>query len=199
MRLTATLLLAALAACASTSVPPEERPALFATDVDAEGQLDPTNVLTAGFHPTPFSAAEIREACTDGSYRTFRSQGMQMPGSYLRMTFTGGTDESCTVLNTVLDERMEPVSELPAPPTTWSDLQAHGSYPAEVTTVVEAEAFVTAGEFDCWLYRVEEPDGGVWEYSFARELPGPPVLLRHLDAEGNVDSWMELVAHGEGE
>ena len=155
--------------------------------------------MTDGFHPTPYSAAEIREACTDGTYLTFRSEGMQMPGSYLKMKFTNGTDESCTVLNLVLDERMEAVSQLPGPPTTWTDLQSHASYPAEVTTIVEAEASVTAGTFDCWLYSVEEPDGGAWQYSFARELPGPPVLVQHLDAEGNVDSWMELVAYGEEE
>ena len=185
--------------CASTSPAPQEVPFLSATEIDALDQIDPANVITDGFHPTPFSAAEIREACTDGSYRTFRSEGMQMPGSFLRMKFADGTDESCTVFNLVLDERMEIVSELPGPPTKWTDLQSHASYAAELTTIVEAETLVTAGTFDCWLYSVAEPEGGMWQYSFARELPGPPVLVRHVDAEGNVDSWMELVEYGEGE
>jgi len=77
------------------------------------------------------------------------------------------------------------------------ELQAHASFPSKDTHIFEDRCQVPAGSFDCWVYRVRRRENGKLHelrYWFAKELPGPPVLLEEERA-GTRTLTMTLLRH----
>ena len=143
--------------------------------------------------PTPFTAAQIREACPVGRRSTFR---IEMPGRtpiLQTFDFVGADAEGAEVRFTLRDEAGKVVGEPTTSRSDWRGFQAHASYPAESTTITEAEETVPAGTFEGFLYRVVTKETGV-EAFFAKSLPGPPVRLVR-SRNGVPELIMTLVSH----
>jgi len=134
--------------------------------------------------PTPYTAAEIRDACPSG--RTLRYR-LERAGEapvvrvtrYLSVDAAGADQESW--LESLDGRRLaEPERER----STWLELQAHASFPTATTERVEEPIDTPSGRFVCLRYtRVDAK--GTWRFWFARELPGQPVRFDQR-ADGEV-------------
>lgn len=135
-----------------------------------------SNRLRDDHHPTPFSAAQIREASPAGTSVAFLVEPAGAEPYVDRWEFLESDDRVArrrqwreTVDGGLLEEPI--VAE-----ATWVELQGHASYPAASTTVEAGRAAVPAGEYDCWIYTRQEGDSTT-RAAFAKDLPGPPVLV----------------------
>jgi hypothetical protein len=141
--------------------------------VDARWPSD-AHRLRPGDLPTPFSAAQIREASVSGL--TVRSrverQGADPVIRVVRFESgdaDGGFGESWT--ETPDGRRL---TEPERHHSTWLELQAHASMPAERTTIEEETFEVPAGRFDGWRYTRTDGDE-VDVFWFAKSAPGAPL------------------------
>ena len=135
-----------------------------------------THRLHPHHHPTPFSAEQIREACQPGRLNVYRVDTAGVDPYLDTWTFDGGDAQrgTFTHLRTGLDGM--PRSEVEAGESTWVEFQGHASYPIEDTVLSVATVTVGAGTFVGWLYETSDGES-VTRAWFARELPGPPVLM----------------------
>jgi hypothetical protein len=143
---------------------------------------DASHRLRPDHHPTPFSAAQIREASRPG--RELRSlverdgaEPVVRATRFLGGDATGGEGESWLEApdGTRLGEPQRGRS-------TWLELQEHASMPSDRTSI-EPETFETpAGRFDGWRY-TRTDDDGVSVFWFAASEPGMP--LRYESREGD--------------
>ncbi len=134
--------------------------------------------------PTPFSAAEIRDACGPGRTLRFR---IEQPGAepVIRVTRYGEGDAAVAAQEAWLESSAgAPLGEHELSRPTWLELQEHASFPAATTVRVDEEIAVPAGTFSCLRYDRADEDG-TWRFWFARDLPGPPIRLEH-EADGRV-------------
>lgn len=128
--------------------------------------------------PTPFTAAEIRDACRPG--RTLRF-AIERPDAepIVRVTRYVAWDP----------EGVEQDAWAEGPDGTrvggpersrssWLELQEHASFPAATTRRTEEELRIPAGTFRCLRYDRTDDDG-MWRFWFALELPGQPVRFEH--------------------
>jgi hypothetical protein len=127
--------------------------------------------------PTPFSAAQIRESSAPGRAYRYRVEPPDATPYVDRWEFTGGDFEEAerSRWTEELDGTVRDQPELVR--STWVDFQSHASYPEDRTTIAVGSVTTPAGTFDCWVYTITSDDGSVSRASFARGLPGPPVLL----------------------
>lgn len=138
--------------------------------------------------PTPYTADEIRAALPPGSRIVLRREMQGLPTVHSTMTFRAADDperETRLVVHTTTPDGMEV-----APPdegtVSWEELRDHAAFPAAATERAEGRIEVPAGGFDCMLYTVRTMEQGaptVSRYWFAKDLPGPPVLLE-VEREG---------------
>ena len=151
------------------------------------------HVLEPGHAPTPFTADEIRSGCPSG--RTIRLRvdvegetPIQRVSRYVDCDETGATMER---FGLSLDGA--PLGESEANRVTWLELQAHASFPAEITTIEPDRIETALGELDCLRYTVHDgaTDNVFW---FAKDVPGMPI--RYLTREdGRVMSTVSVVAN----
>jgi len=134
--------------------------------------------LTPDTLPTPFSAQQIREACAPGRSNTFRVERQGDDPYVARWEFVDGDEDGADSLRWT--ESLEGLRlEAPSPSASrWSELQAHASYPASTTTIAVETIDIPAGRFECWVYTTELEGSEVARAWFAKDLPGPPVLVR---------------------
>lgn len=133
---------------------------------------DDPHVLGDGLLPTPFTAAEIRQAAGDGltivlfvespdgsrHERVNRFEQTDAEGATLRAWFTDAPDDAV-------------VSRV-----TWRELQEHASFPRAHTTVTDEELALPFGRVLCRRYEITDaPDAPVETYWFSLEHPGMPV------------------------
>lgn len=158
-----------------------------------------TSPMSTAHAPTPFTAAQIRAATSEGRTYTFEvtSDGKTM---YRKLTFHDVSDAGASFDAVNLDAQRTPLGPPQSQPVTWDELESHARYPAAHTRIEVASVEVPAGRFDCKLYVVEEQtEAGpkqtrAW---FAKALPGAPV--RHeVRVAGEITSTMVLVAHEAG-
>ncbi len=143
--------------------------------------------------PTPFSAALIAAACRPGREDVYLIEEGDAPPVHHATRFVGGDDRHAEVESVELADDGTPVGDPAAGRAAWTDLQAHASYPAHLTTITSETVTVPAGEFDCWRYRVVDGDAATTCW-FARDLPGPPV--RKVDTvDGHRVAAMTMVCH----
>jgi hypothetical protein len=143
-------------------------------------------------HPTPFSAAEISRACAPGRSNTFLVERAGESPYLSRWEFTAGDEQESvgvrwteTTDGTVIEPRTKSRA-------TWRELQEHASYPTVTTAVTEEVAVVPAGRFACWVYTTED-DGTTTRAWFAKDLPGPPIMVR-AEAGGSIVFSSTLMA-----
>jgi len=126
--------------------------------------------------PTPFSAAEIRDASRPG--RTVRSRVVRSgaePAVRVTRFISGDADGGVHELWTETPGG-ERLTEPERGHSTWLELQEHASMPADRTRIDEETFEIPAGRFEGWRYTRTDEDA-VNVFWFARSQPGMP--LRH--------------------
>lgn len=130
--------------------------------------------------PTPFTAAEIRDATPPGHaidlmrYSALDEAEGRDPVTRLRTTFEDVDADGATVHTVRVDEAGTPVAEVARGWSTWRELQAHGSFPSAVTTRARELIRSPLGQLECLRYTVQRGDDDD-VYWFAQEFPGMPV------------------------
>jgi hypothetical protein len=158
----------------------------------ADETRDP-HVLAPGRAPTPFTADEIRAACTVG--RTIRRR-VEVVGEapfYWVSRYVDCDEAGATLERSRLSLDDSPLAEPEVDRVTWQDLQRHASFRADDTTI-ESERIETAiGELDCLRYTVRDgaTDMVFW---FAKNLPGMPIQ-QVTRTNGQVVSTVSVVDH----
>jgi hypothetical protein len=133
-----------------------------------------SHVLEDGHAPTPFTAAEIRDATRVGKSITRRVEAVGADPFLLISTYVECDEAGATLERSRRSLDGAPLGETQVMRATWLDLQRHASFPADATTI-EPERIETAiGALDCLRYTVR--DGGTDEiFWFATGLPGMPI------------------------
>lgn len=124
------------------------------------------HVLGPGLLPTPFTAAEIREATGRGKTISIR---VDLPDGTTGMRFNRFSEadaDGATLERWSLDDR----SDLTADRVTWRELQQHAAFDAETTSVSTESLTIPLGAVECLRYDTE---AGVFWFSTAH--PGMPV------------------------
>jgi hypothetical protein len=157
--------------------------------------------------PTPFSAAQIRDASPTGRLITVRDEVLGEPPTYRRIEYVATDDEGATQVFTPTDPDGQPIGPGVTRHGTWLDLQRHASQPADRTTCVETSRQLSWGIEPCWLYVVRDEDGET-RFWFAQRLPGMPVVVeswvgdrltepREVIAKDSVDGGIGPARHTE--
>lgn len=131
--------------------------------------------------PTPFSAAQIREASRAGRTIRMRDEAPGEAASFRRIRVIEVDAEGAVHEYQATDPDGTPLGESSRRRSTWLDLQRHASQPADATTVDEVELTLPFGNFACWRYVVRDA-GAELRFWFAQPLPGMPVQVEEWSA-----------------
>lgn len=159
--------------------------------------MDDPHRLRPDHLPTPFSAAEIRDATRPGHTLRLRlEQAGEEP--VLRVTRFVETDEEGAVQES---QRFtlagEPLDAAPMRRRSgWLDFQGHASFPAATTSRVEEPIDLEFGRFD-GLHYIAVDGGRVGHYWFALALPGMPVRTEDWE-DGELRFAMTMIEHRPG-
>jgi hypothetical protein len=149
------------------------------------------HILEPGRAPTPFTAAEIRQGCPPG--RTIRLL-VEADGSeaFIRVNrFVDCDADGATIERTRLDAHGEPVGPVEAHRSTWGELQAHASFPADRTTVSAEVLEIPVGVLECQRYTVTD-GSSVETFWFATSAPGMPVKVESREA-GRITGTVTMI------
>ena len=126
------------------------------------------HVLAPDHAPTPFTAAQIRDACRPGLTLDVRVDG-DHPMTW-RTRYLTCDDEGATFERTTDGGSPEPGQ------ARWLELQEHASFPLAQTTIEPERIETPLGVLDCLRYTVRDGDVEkvLW---FATSLPGMPVRM----------------------
>jgi hypothetical protein len=155
----------------SAPVPAVATPAVPAVSAPAD----------SGMLPTPYSAEQIRDNHRDGTVIRMRMEPLGAAPFEEAWTFVKGDATSVTIESRVVgpagaEARGDP-AQATAEPATWAELRDHAAFPAAATKRGEGTITVPAGTFQAWVYTVTDPQGMVTVFHFAKDEPGPPVLM----------------------
>lgn len=132
---------------------------------------------TAQTLPTPYSAEQIRDAMPVGRTMHFKLEKAGQPPVELRWKVTASDANGCTIHEEIVDPSAgAPVAPGDDSTHAWEELRQHAAFPAQGTVVSQREIDAPMGRLRVDVYRVSE-DAAVTEYSFAPDMPGPPVLM----------------------
>jgi hypothetical protein len=124
--------------------------------MEDNGRMSDPHILGPGLLPTPFTAAEIREATGAGKTISIR---IELPDGTTtsRVNRFSETDaDGATLERWSLDDR----SDLSTNRVTWLELQQHAAFDAETTSVSTETLSIPLGEVECLRYDTE--DGTFW-------------------------------------
>lgn len=127
--------------------------------------IDP-HILGPGLLPTPFTAAEIRDATGHGKTISIRIDLPDGTVSSRYNRFSETDAEGATLERWSNDDR----SDLSGNRVTWLELQQHAAFDAETTSVSSETLSIPLDELECLRYDTE--DGTFW---FSVAHPGMPV------------------------
>lgn len=153
------------------------------------------NTAPPAIAPRPFSAEQIRAAMPAGTQMTFHMEESGKPPVVLHWRVTAADQATMTLVSTVVGINGNVIAEEPAQSTSWQELAEHSSFPAARTVRGEGSVQVPAGRFDTIDYVVtDEKDGSktVSTFRFAKQLPGPPVMLT-VEKDGVTVRRMTLI------
>ena len=160
--------------------------------------MDDPRRLRPDHLPTPFSAAEIRDATRPGHTLRLRlEQAGELP--MLRVTRFVETDDEGAVQEsqrfTLAGEPLDP--EPTRRRSSWLDFQSHASFPVATTTRTEEPIDLAFGRFEGLHYVAVDGDR-VEHYWFALALPGMPVRTEDWEG-GELRSAMTMIEHVPGD
>ncbi len=143
--------------------------------------------------PTPFTAAEIRDACRPGRTLRFRVERAGADPAVRVVRYVSADAEWSEQEAWVEDPDGQALGEPERRRSTWLELQEHASFPRASTVRGEEAIHLPAGTFDCLRYARRDEDG-TWRFWFARDLPGQPVRLEQ-EIHGAIVFSMTLLEH----
>jgi hypothetical protein len=147
--------------------------------------------------PTPFSAAQIRDAMRPGNTLRLRLE-TRGEEPQLRVTRFAETDAEGAVQESQrFTIHGEPLGEPVGRRSTWLELQEHASFPAATTTRTEETIDLEFGRFD-GLHYVAVNGDQTEHYWFALALPGMPVKTEDWEG-GELLSSMTMIERIPGE
>jgi hypothetical protein len=156
----------------------------------SSGPNDP-HVVEPGHAPTPYTADEIRRGCPAG--RTIRLLVESADGkTFIRTTRFMDCDEHGAIQDRALfSVDGEPLGPVQTDRSSWAELQAHASFPAERTTISEESIDTALGRLDCMRYTVT--DGPTVEtFWFAKAKAGMPVRFVS-EIDGRVTNAVTMI------
>jgi hypothetical protein len=159
--------------------------------------------IEEGYAPTPFTAAQIRDACPSGTRVLYRLERVVNDPQRVLFSFEKADEKGVDLLIADMDLNNKVTGVPNSMRNTWEEMQAQYSTPVENTVITQERVTVPAGTYDCMLYTVTKPSGKgnvIDKFWFAYELPGPFIKrsTEHVD-EGTIT--LTLVSHevvGEG-
>jgi hypothetical protein len=182
----------AAAACGATPAT-TETPKTATTAKPVTPPADPE----ADRAPSPYTAAQIRDASKAGRTILLVMESPDKPPLRKRMRFLAVDDERATIASETLDDAGKPLGPAETETATWDEIRKHASFPKATTTITDAVAEVPAGSFPCKRYTVIEGKKKTVA-CFANDLPGPPVEMT-IEEDGKLLMSMELVKDEPGE
>ena len=185
------------AACAPAAEPVAPRATPSAPPAEPPAAAAPAEPQTA---PTPYTAAQIRDATRVGRTYEFVIERPDGPPTRRRMVFVAVSSQHATIESTLLDAKGAVSGPVERTESSWEELRDHAKYPKATTTIDTATATTPAGTFPCHRYTVvENAEGGETRTiaCFADDLPGPPVELRK-EIGGKMVMTMTLLRHDAG-
>lgn len=144
---------------------------------------DESHRLRPDHHPTPFSAAQIREAFVPGHIVRSRvvTAGAE-PVVRVRQSLRADAERGVYLMWTEGPDGT-PIDEAGEASSTWLELQGHASMPIDATTIEPVSIEVPMGSYHGLLYTRTEGDT-VDRFWFATALPGAPVRMEeHVGGE----------------
>jgi hypothetical protein len=148
-------------------------------------------VVEPGHAPTPFTANEIRQGCPAG--RTIRLLVESAVGeTFIRTTRFVECDEQGAIQErTVFSADGKPLGPVQTGKSSWAELQAHASFPAERTAISEEFLDTPLGRLDCLRYTVTD-ESTVKTFWFATARPGMPVRFVS-EVDGRVTNVVTMI------
>jgi hypothetical protein len=192
------MLLSALFGCgeaAPTPVlppPPSTEPPAALQPVSTTPETEPAPAPAASvaaapqMAPTPYTADQLRDAQKKGRVYRFKVEFLGKPATEHLFTFVAVDADGAEVETTEKDASGKPIGQPEKSHATWEELRKHAEFPADATKIADESITIPAGKFDCRVYTVTRGSGAdttVTKFYFAKELPGPPVLLQ-MEKEG---------------
>ena len=149
------------------------------------------HILGPGQASTPFTAGEIRQGCPSGrTIRLLVEPDGQEP--FIRVNrFVDCDADGATIERTRVGASGEPIGPPEAHRSTWLELQAHASFPADRTTIVPEALAIPIGRLECLRYTVTD-GSSVDTFWFAKSAPGMPVKVIGREA-GRVTSTVMMI------
>lgn len=143
--------------------------------------------------PFPYTPGQLRDASKAGRIYRYKATAKGGAVSYFQMQFDAVTHADCTVTSFGCDAAGKQLGESGTATSTWEQLQAHASYPADRTAITSDTITVGAGTYDCMKYEIRSAkEPGVINYFwFAKDQPGAPVKFGTW-RNGAVESFTEL-------
>lgn len=145
------------------------------------GDDDP-HVLGPGRAPTPFTADEIRRGCPDGRTTRLTVEAAGADPVFRVNRYLDCDDEGATIERSVVTADGEPSGAVESGRSTWLQLQAHASFPADQTEIATETIDLPLGRLECRRYTVRDGDS-VDEFWFATAMPGMPVRVTKASGE----------------
>lgn len=161
--------------CGSEATPPQIPSLGPETNPD-----DPTILVR------PFTAEQIRDEWVPG-LRIIMRRSSPEATSVERWTVVSADDGGVEIEYATIGENGSVVGEPAVRRSTWIELRDHASFPAAHSSRDWVSRSTPLGDFEGWLYRVEDPEAAtVQEFFFVPDLPGAPVQMRILEGEATV-------------
>ncbi len=149
------------------------------------------HILGPGLLPTPFTADEIRRGCPDGRLIRLLVEVDGQEPFHRTNRFVGGDAEGATIESQRLTLDGRPLGEVDAARATWTQLQAHASFPAATTTRIAETIETPLGSNDCVRYT--QTDGAtVSTFWFAKAAPGMPIRYQ-AEESGRIVSRVTMI------
>ena len=138
----------------------------------------PLVVAAEEYLPTPYTAEQIRDAWVEGFELMTRKRSAGGETYTLTRVFAA-TEDRFSMYEVEVDKNGRPKTQGQKARYngTWVELRDHARFPAARASRERAEWDTPLGNLEGWLYRVEG-EGGMTEFFFADDLPGPPVVYR---------------------
>lgn len=174
--------IAAAIACGCMNQPvPNQEPRPEATSATVEGSEHQAAILER-----PFSAEQIRDEWVPG-LRLLMRRTFPEETRVERWTVITADDEGADIEYATIADDGSVVGEPQVARSTWVELRDHASFPAAHSTREWVARSTQLGEFEGWLYRVDEEGAATsQEFFFVPELPGAPVVMRILEGDATV-------------
>ncbi len=154
------------------------------------------NRMQAGYAPTPFSAEQIRAKCEPGRTVVFEVETVGEPLIHQVFHFTKNAAGESVLQSWVEDSERNRIAEVSTMPAEWEVLQSHASFPEAQSSIGVFDVTVPLGTFSCWIFTVRAEEDGhklVDRFSFAKVLPGPPILYER-EVDGAILTSMRMIA-----